>query len=144
MRAPLVVLAAAVAASLGAVSPLGRPVPRPSVPDTVWAPPADSLTLSGFEKPLRAKTETMFLTNNMAETVDYIDIEITYQDIDGRMLHKASYGIEMTVPPGETRIFEIPSFDRNQIYYYFLSPVPPRAEATPFRVAVDLRYAVKY
>lgn len=107
--------------------------------DTVFAP--DSVTAAGFEKPLRAVRESMFITNSTGRPVESLSIEITYLDMQGRQLHKVSHEVSTDIPPGETRRVEVPSFDRQGLFYYHLSPLPARAtRATPFRADVKVRY----
>lgn len=109
--------------------------------DTVAFPAADSVSVAGFEKPLRAMKETMFVTNNSAEPIADVGLDIVYTDIKGRMLHRAAHFLEVSIPPGETRRVEIPSFDSSGLFYYRLSPVPARAtNATPFDVKVTVTF----
>lgn len=104
----------------------------------VWC---DSVAVAGFEKPLRAVRETMFVTNRSSRRIDGVGLEITYTDMRGKMLHKAVHSLACEVPAGETRRVEVPSFDRSGLLYYHLSPVPQRAQrATPFDVQVRVLY----
>jgi len=125
-----------------------RPVPRikqrlaqsagaQSLYDTI-VPGGDSVVVAGFEKPLRAVRESMFITNHLSHPVEGAVLEVTYLDTHGRMLHKATHQINVRIPTGETRRVEIPSFDRQGLFYYKLSTLPPRAkQATPFDVKVQ-------
>ncbi len=107
--------------------------------DTVFAP--DSVTVAGFEKPLRAVRESMFVTNRTGRDIAGLAVDIVYLDMQGRMLHKATHRIDVSIPAGETRRVEITSFDRQGLFYYHLSPLPQRAtRATPFKVNVSVKY----
>lgn len=109
--------------------------------DTVVFPSGDSVSVAGFEKPLRAMKETMFITNNTGTPVVDVGLDIVYTDLKGRMLHRATYNIEAAIPAGETRRVEVPSFDTSGLLYYHLSPLPARAtNATPFDVKVTVTY----
>lgn len=109
--------------------------------DTIWAPPRDSVAVAGFEKTLRSTRESMYVTNYTSGPVEGIGIEITYTDMNDRMLHKASHHVGDGIPWGETRMIEVPSFDRQGLYYYHRSPVPQRtSQATPFKVRVAVLY----
>lgn len=109
--------------------------------DTLWAPPADSVAASGFEKTLRSTRESVYITNRTASPIEGLSLEISYFDISGRMLHKADQEISADIPAGETRLIDFPSFDRQGLYYYHLSPLPARARrATPFKASVSIRY----
>lgn len=113
--------------------------------DTFWSPPRDSVGVSGFEKTLRSSRESMYITNNTLSDVAGAGITITYNDMDGRMLHKVSHDIDVDIPYGETRMVDIPSFDRQGLYYYYLSPLPVRANrATPFKVDVEVKYIIRH
>lgn len=107
-------------------------------PATYTMQPADSaaVSVSGFEKILRSKKESMFLTNNTADTIYRLTITLNYNDINRRQLHSRRESIDILLPPGETRKHDLQSFDRQGTFYYYLSR-PPRSnsQATPFRVA---------
>lgn len=113
------------------------PAPTP-VADTV-AVDSGAVVIAGFEKGLRAVRESMFVTNRSGRDISAIWLTITYKDMDDRMLHKASHTVEIDIPAGETRMVEVPTFDRQNLFYYHLSPLPPRAKhATPFKVWAEV------
>ncbi|MDE5567878.1 MAG: hypothetical protein K2J12_05495 [Muribaculaceae bacterium] len=107
--------------------------------DTV-ATAADSLlfTFSGYEKTLRSAKETFFVTNRSDSTVDRLEVAITYKDMKGRVLDRRQVGIDLEVPAGETRRADIRSWDRQNVFYYHLSPMPRSSHATPYRVSIVL------
>lgn len=126
-----------------------RPVPKgavrqPRLPakvevvnDTIDAPSRDSLALAGFEKPLRSVRESLFVTNRSARPVTALEIEVSYYDMHGNLLHRLERTVDVALPSGETRRIEFPSFDRQQLFYYHRSPLPRGAvKATPFDVKV--------
>lgn len=122
-----------------------RPAPtvRAAEPvcDTLRGPECRALQVSGFDKPLRAVRESMFVTNTSADSVAGFGIEITYSDMRGRQLHKASHDVSTEIPAGETRRVEVRSFDRSGLFHYRLSPAGRRAaQATPFDVRVRVTY----
>ncbi len=156
-RRLLLIVAAAVALVAWTSRPrTAKPLPRASRAtkeaqtvavqrDTLNAPSPDSVAVSGFEKPQRSGWESMFVTNHCARTMHGLALDITYSDMDGRMLHRASHtlGLDPPLPPGETRLVRIASFDRNGLFYYHKSPRAPRAaQATPFKVKVKVTYIV--
>lgn len=150
----LIIIIAAAIALIGEAQNLSRrvpPAPRAAkVPeaapaiapsDTLRGAECDSVVVAGFDKPLRAVRETMFVSNHTHRPIDGICLEITYSDTRGRMLHKAVHNISCDIPPGETRRVEVRSFDRVGLFHYRLSPVPNRAtQATPFDVAVTIKH----
>ena len=111
-----------------------------AVCDTV-VPSFDSVIVSGFEKPLRSMRESMFVSNATSRDINSIDLTIDYLDMKGRGLHQATHSVDIEIPAGETRRIEVRAFDRSSLFYYHLSPVPPRAKhATPFNVKVTIKY----
>lgn len=107
---------------------LSRPTPkaarRPAVAavvlpaaDTVAAPPVDSVVVVGFDKPCRVGRETMFVVNNTSRHIDDINFVINYFDMQQRRLHAAEHTVAIDVPPGETRLVTVQSFDRNGMFY---------------------------
>jgi len=60
---------------------------------------AKIITISGYEKPLRSRHETMLVTNNdSARTVTTLTLNITYSDMQGRTLHSRTVTSSLTVP----------------------------------------------
>lgn len=116
------------------------PIERPQF-DTVAQPPRDSLQITGFDKQLRSKRETMFVTNSTSRQIHSIALKIDYYDMQDYMLHSATHSACLDIPAGETRQLEVPSFDRTDRFYYHESPVPTRAQqATPFKVKITVLY----
>lgn len=146
-----IILAAVLAGATDAAARWRRPV-KPSTPAarasiTAQAAVAEDtvvvdsglITVAGFEKTLRSSRESMFVTNHTELPVCALQLDITYKDMSGRMLHKQSQWVSADIPPGETRMVAVMSFDRQNLFYYHLSPLPPRAtRATPFKVWVEV------
>ncbi len=110
--------------------------------DTI-APAADSIVVAGYEKPLRAVKESMFVTNRLSRPVVGLSVTIDYLDTKGRQLHQATHDIDVIIPAGETRRVEVPAFDRQGLYYYRLSPVPRGTrQATAFDVKVTVNHVI--
>ncbi len=118
------------------------PVPRSSIAASA-APmmPCDSgrVSAAGFEKTLRSTTESLFLTNHSADTIERVLLHIEYLDTSGRQLHSRREYIDVNLPPASTRKVDIKSFDRQGVFYYHLSGRPrTRANATPFEVRLSV------
>lgn len=118
-----------------------RHVPRTTAarPDSLGAPWTDSVSVSGFDKKLRSAREQMFVTNSSSRDFSAIRLRISYYDSKGRLLHVADRYVRAELPARGTRLVEIPSFDRNSSFYYYLSR-PPRAAGQEFRVTIDPLY----
>jgi hypothetical protein len=96
------------------------------------------IAVSGYEKPLRSRHETMLVTNrDSALTVTSVSLDITYTDMQGRTLHKRTATASLTLPPGTTRLLDIKSWDVNQLFYYHINvPARTSSQATPYRVLI--------
>lgn len=111
--------------------------------DTV-ATAADSagVNFSGYEKALRSTKESFFATNNTGQNIDSLSIEIHYMDMKGRQLDSRRVTVAVNLPEGDTRRIDIPSWDRQHVWYYYRSP-QPRTDATPYKVSVRLIAALR-
>jgi hypothetical protein len=119
----------------GKLKPGNTPVVYATVEpfDTIVA--NNNVKFSGYEKTLRSLRETMFVTNTGNRIIEAVYFHITYFDSDGRQLHQASVHKSITIPVGETRKLDIPSWDRQCTFYYVGSP-RPRVSAIPYSVAI--------
>lgn len=109
--------------------------------DTVAAPPADSIAVDGFEKPLRSMRESMTIHNNTSRAVEAVELDMVYTDTGGRMIHRARHTVSAAVPAGESRRIDVPTFDSSATFYYRHSKRPRyTSHATPFDVDVTVIY----
>lgn len=102
--------------------------------DTIEVSDDMEVRLSGFDKPLRSNKETFFVTNKSGNLLSGLVIEFNYTDMQGRQLHKRNMDVVCEIPVSETRQITIPSWDRQQSFFYRLSAKPKRASAVPFDV----------
>lgn len=101
----------------------------------------DSVTVAGFDKPLRSVRESMFVTNRTTDSITGLGIEISYYDTQHRLLHRAAHAVSCDIPASETRRIEVRSFDRVGSFHYRLSPLPRGTRAaTPFDATVRVTY----
>ncbi len=103
--------------------------------DTIAFDPA-KVSFSGYEKEAGAARETMFISNHSGLFISGIEMTVIYLDMSGRMLHSRKITKKCDVPPGETRMFDYPTWDRQKTYYYHLGN-SPRKVATPYDVKVS-------
>lgn len=97
---------------------------------------ADSVTprFSGFDKSVNSSKESFFVTNPHSDSLKEFTVEITYRNMEGKMLHKREVTEKITIPSNETRRIDITSWDiQHQFYYHRTMPTPKRT-ATPFKV----------
>ena len=107
--------------------------------DTIVAPGTDLIEVKGYDKPLRSRRETFFVTNNADKSVEGMAITITYFDRSRRQLHQRPANIRIDIPAGETRQAVLKSWDTQQAFYHINSPVPSRAQqATPYEVKITV------
>lgn len=101
--------------------------------DTVEDVRLKALGLSGYDKPINATRETFFVSNRTDSTIVSLTITLTYTDMSGRLLHKATHTVSCDIPAGETRSAWVPAWDRQHSFYYHKSTVPRRS-STPYDV----------
>lgn len=103
------------------------------------------VTVSGYEKSLRATVESFFITNHTADSLAEVSLTIEYRDMNGRQLHQRTEAVKLSLPPGSTRMARISSWDKQKVWYYYLT-VPTRTrnyQSTPYRVAITPGYGIK-
>ncbi len=110
------------------------------VPDTVFNPSGQQITLSGYDKPLNSSKETMLVTNNTDRTISSLRMEITYMDLSGRELHSATVDIDTSIPAGRTKKIVFPSWDTQLSFYYHLGKKPRTDNVTPYTIGCDIIY----
>lgn len=107
--------------------------------DTIARPEPHIVDVNGYDKPLRSRRETFFVTNNSRRDLRGLAFTITYYDSARRMLHSASHNVGADIPAGETRQMSIPSWDKQFNFYYRRSATSQRAEqATPYDVSIKV------
>lgn len=104
--------------------------------DTVAISSRDSVRFYGYEKTLRSNRETMFVSNTGAREIGAIYFSISYFDTSGRLLHRARHRRHISIPAGETRRLDIPSWDKQFTFYYTGSP-KPRVSAIPYTISIS-------
>lgn len=102
----------------------------------------DSLIVSGYDKTAGASKESFFITNHTPDTIQGICVEIKYFTLDRGMLHSRSENLATLLPPGETRRLDIPSWDRQNVFYYFKNTASGKAKGkTPYIVKMRIAKA---
>lgn len=97
---------------------------------------AGDLVFSGYDKPLRASRETLFITNRMSADAVRAVFHIEYFDLQGRQIHRRRCAVDLDLPAGETRCVDLPAWDR-QGSYYFRGSRRPRVSGVPYTVTVS-------
>ncbi len=91
---------------------------------------------SGFDKPYNSRTESFLITNSSDTNISGVTVQLTYNDMSGRMIHSRTENIMVDVPAGETRYVSVKSFDTNSTLYYKNSKAP-RKGGQPFNVTIS-------
>lgn len=109
------------------------------VQDTIVAPLSSQIEVNGYDKPLRSRRETFFVTNNTEQAINSLVFTITYYDSKHRQLHSATHRAGVAIPTGQTRQLNLKSWDVQQQFYYSRSTVPLRTQqASPFDVTINI------
>lgn len=103
--------------------------------DTVRVVSQSDIRLSGYDKPLNSRKESLFVTNKTGRELTAVGIRLTYTDMSGRMLHEEVRFIRADIPAGDTRRVEFPSWDRQCSFYYHKGRQPRVANVTPYKVS---------
>lgn len=98
---------------------------------------ADSLNiiLSGYDKKRNSSKESFFIINESDENFEGVVVQIRYYTPDDRMLHSRNAIITTVIPSGETRKTDLPSFDTQHSFYYYLSDSDP-SRGNPYKVSI--------
>lgn len=94
------------------------------------------IAFSGYDKAQQSASESFFITNNTDRTMSGVTMYIEYLMPDGRQLHKRFIRLTCNIPPGETRLADIPTWDKQKTFYYEKS-TPSRHGGTPYTVVFD-------
>lgn len=107
--------------------------------DTIVSPTAQQIEVSGYDKPLRSRRETLFATNSTTTDICGVALTITYYDSSQRMLHRTTHHLDTQIPPQQTRQLSFPSWDRQFSFYYSHSAEPKRTpSAQPYDISITL------
>ncbi|MBD5347193.1 MAG: hypothetical protein HDR92_08725 [Bacteroides sp.] len=99
-----------------------------SLPSTLL----DSIKLRGYDKPLRSRRESMFVTNATDVSISHIRLKLSYYDMDGRQLHGVEVDIDTDIPAGTTRHISFPSWDTQLTFVYHRSQ--RSGHGVPYRI----------
>lgn len=142
MRATLLTVILALMALSATGQRLTRPKAKVKTVEAVQSAPAidtlpaENVRITGYDKPLRSRRESMIVTNCGKEPFDSVRLTMTYTDDRGTLLNTRTITVAAHLHPGQAKSVSIRSWDVNNSYYYFLTP-PTRAAGTPFRLSVS-------
>ena len=110
--------------------------------DTLRQPTAAQIELSGYDKPLRSAYESFMLTNLTARALRLLAVTLDYYDLEGRQLHQRSDTLPVAVPPGETRMVKLPTWDTQRSYYYHEGRRPLTPRVTPYSIRTRVDFVI--
>lgn len=93
----------------------------------------DQLTFMAYDKKASADKETFFVDNGSDATLTALEIEISYFNGSGKLIHKRSVEILQEFPARETRKVDIASWDKQKSFHY-INSVPSTKGSTPYTV----------
>lgn len=100
--------------------------------------PADTfmIAVGKYDKPLRSRFESVFLTNLTDSAVTALSLNLTYISMQGDTIHQALRTFDYPIPPHSTRRLTFSSWDKQLTLYYYLTDKPSRLRGTPYKVSV--------
>lgn len=97
----------------------------------------NQVVITDYQKPAGSDKETFSVTNTTDKTLAAIGMQIEYLTTKGKQIHKRFVKVDCDVPPGETRIVNIRSWDRQRSWYYAHGQ-KPRKQARPYEAKLDV------
>lgn len=104
-----------------------------ALPDSAIIPDSAAVLLFGYDKPLRSRRETVFVTNRTDFDINAVSVTTQYLDSKGRQFHETTRRVRADIPAGSTRKLDWPSWDTQQSFYYVGSK-RSRVSGTPYQV----------
>lgn len=94
---------------------------------------SDAVTFMAYDKKASADRETFFVDNGSSVAISSLEVEISYYNTSGKLIHKRTVEINQTFPPKETRKVDISSWDRQKSFHY-VNSVPSTKGSSPYTV----------
>lgn len=99
---------------------------------------APLITFTGYDKTSAAAKESFFVNNGCDEFIYGLKFEISYFTLDSMLLHRRTVEQGISLPPDERRKVEIPTWDSQHNFLYYLSNQGKKT-ATPYKVEIRLK-----
>ncbi len=110
--------------------------------DTITTVARTDVRLSGYDKPLNSRKETLIVSNRLNRDITALKIHLVYKDTAGRTLHETEREIRADIPAGATRLIQFPSWDKQNTFFYVKGRRPRVANVTPFDVTCTITHIV--
>lgn len=112
------------------------------VSDTIVPASQDEIHLSGYDKPLNSRKESLFVSNRLDRSITAVSINLIYKDMNGRTLHEVTREVRAEIPAAGTRRIEFSSWDKQNSFYYHKGRKPRVDNVTPYDVSCTVVYYV--
>lgn len=100
---------------------------------TEMAKIAGKLTFMAYDKKTGAAKETFFIDNGSDTNLSGLELEISYFNSAGKLIHKRTVEISQPLPAKETRKVDIVSWDTQKSYHY-VNSISSSKGSTPYTV----------
>lgn len=110
--------------------------------DTLAPVARTDVRLSGYDKPLNSRKESLFVSNRLDRDIIALKIRLVYKDTARRTLHETEREIRADIPAGATRLVQFPSWDKQNSFFYVKGRRPRVANVTPFDVTCTVVHIV--
>lgn len=94
---------------------------------------SEKLTFMAYDKRTSSATETFFVDNGSDSDLKCLEVEISYFNSAGRLIHKRTVELEQEFPSKETRRADVQSWDKQKSFHY-VNSVPSAKGSTPYTV----------
>lgn len=94
---------------------------------------SNHLVFIAYDKKANASKETFFVDNGSDFDLKSLDLEISYYNENGKLIHKRTIELDIEFPHKETRKVDISSWDTQKSYHY-INSVPSTKKSTPYTV----------
>lgn len=93
------------------------------------------ISFTGYDKNINSSKESFHVVNNSGFRITGMQLQIIYEDMEGRMLHSRKVSIKCDIPHAETRKTDIATWDTQHSFYYYLSNEPQKV-SSPYQVKI--------
>lgn len=91
------------------------------------------LNFMAYDKKASSDKETFFVDNGSATHLESIEVEISYFNLSGKLIHRRCVELNDKFPANETRKVDIPSWDKQKSFHY-VNSVPSMKGSSPYTV----------
>ena len=95
------------------------------------------VSIDRYDKPLRSRYESMFVTNHTDTALTSLKVRIQYITLEGDTIHEAVRQLRSNIPAKATRRVTFSSWDKQLTFYYHLTDKPSRLKGTPYDVKIS-------